>query len=565
MESQSASRNLEIVLVHELSSGTFARLYLAEARAPGGIERIVAVKILREQWSESAEILNRTRDEARLLARLRHKNILRVEDLAEIDGQLAIIMEFVDGLDLKQLVDALNKERRQPPPRAILEICSATASALDAAHNRVPYGLDGPLHVVHRDIKPSNIMVSVEGEVKVLDFGTARSSQQRSAQTGALRFGSLKYMSPERREGDRGEIASDVYALGLTLLELLRGEWLPLLPLDLAEHDEALVHHVARLGDLSMPNAEWDRALRDAILRMVSGEASHRPPISEVQKLLRAFADQASGPTLETFAQEHVARLSKALHGATGGGALSGTRFVLNVLPEAAGAAKPVRPKSSARSTAVPEEDRPTSAATNETIGPPEDWGEEATVQRANPSADALFPQRPVYIPPSPPPTRKPPPDEDEEPAQGSSIWLWVGVAGFALVMLGLVITAAVGAGFYVMTPSSPVVAPAPTPTPTPVPVLASGGTAPVQITAPDAAVQWIHLDSGTTRAAEGHDTLSAKVAANSYTLTMKLVGKPAQHAVLAVPDAGVSLACTTGKDGNLACTGLKAPLLLKP
>jgi serine/threonine protein kinase len=65
-------------------------------------------------------------------------------------------------------------------------------------------------------------------------------TQQRSAQTGALRFGSLKYMSPERREGDRGEIASDVYALGLTLLELLRGSWLPLLPLDVAEHDEAL-------------------------------------------------------------------------------------------------------------------------------------------------------------------------------------------------------------------------------------------------------------------------------------------------------------------------------------
>ena len=120
MESPNVARNLEIVLVHELSSGTFARLYLAEARAPGGIERIVAVKILREQWSESAEILNRTRDEARLLARLRHKNILRVEDLAEIDGQLAIIMEFVDGLDLKQLLDGLSKERLRLPARAIL-------------------------------------------------------------------------------------------------------------------------------------------------------------------------------------------------------------------------------------------------------------------------------------------------------------------------------------------------------------------------------------------------------------------------------------------------------------
>lgn len=559
MESQSAGRNLEIVLVHELSSGTFARLYLAEARAPGGIERIVAVKILREQWSESVEILNRTRDEARLLARLRHKNILRVEDLAEIDGQLAIIMEFVDGLDLKQLVDALTKERRQAPPRAILEICSATASALDAAHNRVPYGLDGPLHVVHRDIKPSNIMVSGEGEVKVLDFGTARSTQQRSAQTGALRFGSLKYMSPERREGDRGEIASDVYALGLTMLELLRGEWLPLLPLDVAEHDEALVHHVARLGDLLMPNAEWDRALRDAILRMVAGEASHRPPIAEVQKLLRAFADQASGPTLETFAQEHVARLTRALHGDTSVGALSGTRFVLNVLPEASAAGnKVVKPRAPNR-TMVPEDDRPTSAATHENVSPPEDWGDEATVQRPNPAPDPVFTPRPVVLPPS-----QPAPDfnEDDEPPQRTSMLIWVGVAAFALFIFALVVAVAIGAWFYVTSPSAAVVPPAPPVTP---PVTAPVGTAPLEVGAPDSAVQWIRLESGTTRVADGKETLTTKVGADSYTLSIKLVGKPAQRGVVAVPAEGASLLCTTAKDGNLSCAGLKTPVLLKP
>ncbi|MSP54697.1 MAG: serine/threonine protein kinase [Myxococcales bacterium] len=562
MEPQSAGRNLEIVLVHELSSGTFARLYLAEVRAPGGIERIVAVKILREQWSESVEILNRTRDEARLLARLRHKNILRVEDLAEIDGQLAIIMEFVDGLDLKQLVDALTKERRRAPPRAILEICSATASALDAAHNRVPYGLDGPLHVVHRDIKPSNIMVSAEGEVKVLDFGTARSTQQRSAQTGALRFGSLKYMSPERREGDRGEIASDVYALGLTLLELLRGEWLPLLPLDVMEHDEALVHHVARLGDLVMPNPEWDRALRDAILRMVSGEASHRPPITEVQKLLRAFADQASGPTLETFAQEHVARLTRALHGDTRVGALSGTRFVLNVLPEAAaGGNKVVKPKATHK-TIVPEQDRPTTAATHQSMAPPEDWGDEATVQRPNPIPEPPPSQRPVLIDPEPFPPEFP---EDEEPPQRTSVLIWVGVAAFALFVFAMVVAVAIGAWFYLSAPSAPSVEAVPTPVPVTPVVPAPVGTAPLEISAPESAVQWIRLESGSTRVAEGKETLSAKVAADAYTLSVKLVGKPAQRGPLSVPEAGASLICTTAKNGNLTCAGMKAPVLLKP
>lgn len=551
MESQSAARNLEIVLVHELSSGTFARLYLAEARAPGGIERIVAVKILREQWSESVEILNRTRDEARLLARLRHKNILRVEDLAEIDGQLAIIMEFVDGLDLKQLIDALGKEKRRAPPRALIEICSATASALDAAHNRVPYGLEEPLHVVHRDVKPSNIMVSAEGEVKVLDFGTARSSQQRSAQTGALRFGSLKYMSPERREGDRGEIASDVYALGLTLLELLRGEWLPLLPLDVSEHDEALATHVARLGELGMPNVEWDQALRGAILRMVAGEATHRPPIAEVQKLLRAFADQASGPTLETFAQEHVARLTRALHGDMSAGALSGTRFVLNVLPE--GAPKAVRPKASLRPTPVQEEDRPTAAATHQNVGSPEDWGEEATVQRPNP----LVEPAPVRLPP-----RRAEPENEQEPEEPrSNVMIWIGVGVFGLFVAGVVVAVAVAAGVFVFS-STPAVEPPPvvvTPPPEPV------GTAAVSVAVPDAAVQWIRLESGSSRAAEGKDSLVGKVVPAAYTLSIKVVGKPAQRGSITIPEGGAALSCAPMKDGTLSCTGLNEPVALKP
>ena len=554
MEPPNVARNLEIVLVHELSSGTFARLYLAEARAPGGIERIVAVKILREQWSESAEILNRTRDEARLLARLRHKNILRVEDLAEIDGQLAIIMEFVDGLDLKQLVEGLIKERLRLSARAILDICAATASALDAAHNRVPYGHEQPLHVVHRDIKPSNIMVSVEGEVKVLDFGTARSTQQRSAQTGALRFGSLKYMSPERREGDRGEIASDVYALGLTMLELLRGAWLPLLPLDVAEHDEALATHITRLSDLAMPNAQWDQALRSAILRMVAGEADHRPPIAEVQKLLRAFADQASGPTLETFAQEHVVRLTRSLHGDSAGGSLSGTRFVVNVLPETQAKAEPkaVRPGAvrPSRPPNVAEEDRPTSAATSLEMSAPEDWGDEATVQRANPVTAEVLVSAPVAPEAEAPPV---------ELAAQSNTMIWLGVAAFATLVAGVVAVSAVIAWLYVTRGL-------------PTPFVVTGGaavaavaSAPVKVEAPEAAVQWIRLqNAGGERVAEGKAALSGNVLPGAYFLSIKLVGKPVLQGQLEVPELGVSLQCALDKDGSLRCSGMSAPVRLR-
>ncbi|HNH49991.1 MAG TPA: protein kinase, partial [Myxococcota bacterium] len=162
MEAQGSEKRFELELLQEVNAGTFARLYLAQMRGAGGIERLVAVKLVREQWAAMDEVVTRTRDEARLLARLRHKNILRVEELTEIDGQAAIVMEYVEGLDLKQLQDALRTSGKRFSPKAALQIATQVASALEAAWAKIPLGMETPLAVVHRDIKPSNIMVSVE-------------------------------------------------------------------------------------------------------------------------------------------------------------------------------------------------------------------------------------------------------------------------------------------------------------------------------------------------------------------------------------------------------------------
>jgi len=344
MESADGSRRLEITLLEELASGTFARVYLAEARGAGGIARIVAVKVLRQKWTESEEILNRTRDEARLLARLRHKNIVRVEELTELDGQPAIIMEFVEGLDVKQLVEAMRKQSRAFPTRAALGMAADTASALDAAYRRIPFGLKEPLRVVHRDIKPSNIMVSVDGEVKVLDFGTARSTASfRSAKTSAMRFGSWKYMSPERKEGARGEHAADVYALGLVLIELYLDRWLPMLPVDAREHDEELKATVRGIPDVGMPNSAWDGAFRDLLIQITLANPEARPTAQQIVDVLRQYADQAKGPTLESLAGDVVYNLIREKRRDAVTGTLSGTRLYVSLDKgdEADGSPKP--------------------------------------------------------------------------------------------------------------------------------------------------------------------------------------------------------------------------------
>ncbi|NOY24404.1 MAG: serine/threonine protein kinase, partial [Oligoflexia bacterium] len=328
---QSAPRDdqkLQITLLQERSAGTFARVYLAEARGAGGLSRVVAVKVIKEQWSESHEILTRTRDEARLLARLQHKNILRVEALAEVDGQPAIVMEFVDGIDLLQLIERLGAASRRIPRRALFTIMAEASSAVAAAWEQIPLNGSGPLRVVHRDIKPSNVMVSKQGEVKVLDFGTARFDfTERQARTGALRFGSLKYMSPERRRGDRGDHPSDVYALGLLCIEMLQGQLLPLLPLDITEHDQQLASCIAHLSDLGLPDSRWDQAARQTLSRMIASDPSQRLLASQIIPLFRAFADSATGESLDAFSADTVAALTRDVYGGQTGPDLSGSRI----------------------------------------------------------------------------------------------------------------------------------------------------------------------------------------------------------------------------------------------
>jgi len=331
-----ASHPYELTLLQERSSGTFARVYLAETIGVDGLARIVAVKVLKEEWSGSEELLARTRDEAQLLARLHHRNILRVEALVEFQGRPTIVMEFVDGVDLKQLIEMLGKQGRRIPSRSVFKIAQDTASALEAAWERVPYGRNEPLAVVHRDLKPSNIMLSIEGEVKVLDFGTARFQHEaRLAKTGVLRFGSMKYMSPERRLGERGDHVSDIYSLGVLVVEMLAGRLLPLLPLDQAEHDAYIGELIASLGHLELPNEQWDASFRQTLGRMMAFEPEMRLTAGQLVKLLRAFSEQAGGSSLDSFAAETVGRLARETYGGLDKGDLSGSQIFVSGEPEA--------------------------------------------------------------------------------------------------------------------------------------------------------------------------------------------------------------------------------------
>ena len=200
-----------------LGKGGFGTVYRARFVGEGGFSKVVALKVLNERMQDLEEVLARLRDEARLLGMLRHRAIVRADRLVRLANRWAVVMEYVEGADLKRVL-----AETTVPMGAAVEIIGEVAGALHSAW-KAP-GPDGaPLHLIHRDIKPSNIVLTSYGEIKVLDFGIARADfGTREAETRAHGMGSLPYMAPERLDF-RDTAAADVYALGVVFFELVTG------------------------------------------------------------------------------------------------------------------------------------------------------------------------------------------------------------------------------------------------------------------------------------------------------------------------------------------------------
>ena len=301
-----AARKFEFI--REIASGGFGSVYLAKVIHGDGFSRLVAIKLLHSKWSENEEIASRMRDEARLLGWLRHRNIVDVMDLTVIDGRSAVVMEYLDAADTRQLVDHCIEARTRIPLRVALEVCAAAASALDAAYNRPPYAGEKPLRVIHRDIKPSNIMVDGQGLVKVLDFGVARAEfDAREAKTAELSFGSLEYMPPERLFFEPEAPSSDIYSLGATLYEMLALQKLGKAKLRQSEQERFLEERFEDLVEHHpMPSEEAEDLLHDLLRDMLSFDESERPTAADAVVRMRSFARQLDGEGLEEWAERVV-------------------------------------------------------------------------------------------------------------------------------------------------------------------------------------------------------------------------------------------------------------------
>jgi serine/threonine protein kinase len=297
-------------LLERLGSGAFGEVYLAEQDSGAGFRRRVALKLLHPQVASIPEAGRRMRDEARILGRLQHRHIVTVLDLVRLGEQWAIVMDHIPGVDLDRALEALEKTDERMPAPAAFAVGAAVAEAMDAAF-MADDGKGGTLGVVHRDIKPSNVLVTKDGDVKVLDFGVARVNlDTRESRTG-LRVGTERYMSPQRICGEEDDLAGDVYALGATIAELVQRTPIGRTPVEETKHAAFVEATLAELRPLlDGPRDAVDRAI-DLIGRSLDNYPAKRPTPREMADGFTELSRQLRGDALPAFARAFVPRVDE--------------------------------------------------------------------------------------------------------------------------------------------------------------------------------------------------------------------------------------------------------------
>jgi len=282
-------------LLGHLATGGMAEVWLARQLGMEGFEKIVVIKRARPELIDR-ETTRLFLDEARLVATLEHPNIAQVYEIGSVSGSYFFVMEYVDGADLRRLIEAaLAKHQRISLPDAIY-IITHVCAALHYAHEK--RDLDGhPLQLVHRDVSPSNVLLSHDGAIKVCDFGIAKAHNRESENTknGVLK-GKFSYMSPEQCEGNPIDRRSDVFSIGILLYELTT-----LSKLFRGQSDYGLLQKIieAPIPPPSTRVPGYSPALEQIVMKALAKSPADRYPTAQAMQL-----------DLEEFAREHKLAMS---------------------------------------------------------------------------------------------------------------------------------------------------------------------------------------------------------------------------------------------------------------
>lgn len=274
-------------LLRLLGFGGMGEVYLANSKGVAGFEKLVTVKILRKSVSQNPDRVSDLLREAFIGVRLDHENIVQVLDLGQHEGTYFLVMEYVRGFSLRELITFHAEMKEQPPIRPIAHAVRSMADALDYVH-RVRGPHKKHLGLIHRDVSPSNILLGAEGRIKLSDFGVA--GMVHDASRAGTVIGKPRYLPPEARHGEPATQGWDVYALGVVLHSALAanpdvetgskiGERLP--PIGQLRSDcpphliEVVEQATAREPGDRVPTASWFRKMLDVAVPKQADDAEH--------------------------------------------------------------------------------------------------------------------------------------------------------------------------------------------------------------------------------------------------------------------------------------------------
>ncbi len=286
------------------AAGTFGTVCVVRDLHTG---RLVALKVLKRAHLNRPRVIARTRDEAQMLSKISHPNIVHVDELVNIGDRPVVVMEWVRGVSLEELI----KHHRNGLPLGVaVELIRLATLALTAAYNNE---VDGkPMRIIHRDVKPSNMILSIEGEMKMVDFGIARADfEGKEAKTMSMVLGARGYLAPERLDGHDDKPSIDIYSLGVCLYELVTGRHI-VLSVHHTFHAEALEKNLSKLSPPEL-TPEGVAQLRGIVEAMCQYDEAKRPGHQESVDMLDAFlSDQKIQPDLSGYALATVLPMFEA-------------------------------------------------------------------------------------------------------------------------------------------------------------------------------------------------------------------------------------------------------------
>lgn len=288
-------------VIDRIAEGGMAEVFLAVSQGVGNVNKFVAIKRMLNKHSRHQDLTQMFKDEAQVAIHLRHHNIVTVYDFKEEDNQYYLVMEYVDGKTVSRFRQELFQKKTQLPIQFILYIMRETAAGLSYAHQFKDLQSGQPMNLIHRDLSPHNILVGSGGDVKIIDFGIAKSDLSSSKTNYGVIKGKLAYLSPEQVLYQPIDQRADLFSMGVMMWELLTTQRLFNLT------DQAA--YFAMLRDFKMPdprplNPKIDDTIFEILSKILQKDPNDRyASAQEVYRDLNYYLNSVyPGCSMDSFA-----------------------------------------------------------------------------------------------------------------------------------------------------------------------------------------------------------------------------------------------------------------------